>query len=172
MKSLPQTGTAALLDVLSPYLDDEFINRLFPVKRGRGRRHLFAPSQLFRVLLLNLLTPAHSFNLLVQLLAENRSWRDFASLRHKRLLPDAKMLHQFRDRLHVSALRQINPHLLAPILAGLESSPRRLVALIDSTDWPAATHSFKKRKGPLLGGPGGHREANRQKRAEPVVHRL
>jgi hypothetical protein len=29
MKQLPQTGTAALLEVLSPHLDDGFINDLF-----------------------------------------------------------------------------------------------------------------------------------------------
>jgi hypothetical protein len=145
MKTLPQTGTSALLEMLSPYLDDDFVNHLFPAKRGRGRRRLFAPTQLFRVLLLDLLTPAHSFNLLVQLLAENRSWRDLAGLRNKRLLPDAKMLHPFRDRLQVCQLRQINQHLLSPILASLQNSPRQLVAILDSTDLPASTHSFKKR---------------------------
>lgn len=99
MLSLPQTGTAELLNRLSPFLDDQFINNLFPLHHGRGRRHLFCPAQLFRVLLLNLLSPAHSFNLLVQLLAEHRPWREFAWLRNKQSLPDAKMLHQFRDRL-------------------------------------------------------------------------
>src|ERR1022692_2178651 len=108
MKSLPQTGTAALLETLSPYLDDDVINDLFPRRSGRGRRRLFSAAQLFRVLLLNLVTPVHSFNLLVKLLAENRPWRSFAHLRNQRFVPDAKMLHVFRDRLDLSKLRAIN----------------------------------------------------------------
>jgi hypothetical protein len=83
MKSLPQTGTAAHLETLSPYLDDDVINDPFPRRKGRGRRRLFSAAQLFRVLLLNLVTPVHSFNLLVKLLAENRSWRSFARLRNQ-----------------------------------------------------------------------------------------
>ena len=144
MKSLPQTGTAALLDTLSAYLDDDVINDLLPRRKGRGRRRLFSSAQLFRVLLLNLVTPVHSFNLLVKLLAENRSWRNFAHFPNQRTLPDAKMLHQFRDRLDLSKLRQINHHLLAPILAGLDLS-RTPVAIMDATDLPAATQTFKKR---------------------------
>src|SRR5580658_5623371 len=144
MKSLPQTGTAALLETLSPYLDDDVMNDLFPRRRGRGRRRLFSAAQLFRVLLLNLVTPVHSFNLLVQLLAENRSWRGFAHLRNQRTLPDAKMLHLFRDRLDLSKLRAINHHLLAPILAGLDPTGKS-VAIMDATDLSAATNSFKKR---------------------------
>jgi hypothetical protein len=144
MKMLPQTGTAALLDTLSPYLDDEVINDLLPRRKGRGRRRLFSAAQLFRVLLLTLVTPVHSFNLLVKLLAENRSWRRFARLPNQRTLPDAKMLHQFRDRLDLSKLRQVNQHLLAPILAGLDLR-RTSLAIMDATDLPAATQTFKKR---------------------------
>jgi hypothetical protein len=151
MTSLPQTGTSALMEILSPYLDDDFINQLFPARKQSGPRRLFAPAQLFRVLLLNLLSPVHSFNLLVKVLAENRAWRDFARLPNKRLLPDAKMLHQFRERLNVSKLRQINQHLLAPLLANLDGGTRKRVAIMDSTDLPAATHSFKKKQRRLLG---------------------
>jgi len=133
-----------LLETLSPYLNDDVINDLFPRRKGRGRRRLFSAAQLFRVLLLNLVTPVHSFNLLVKLLAENRSWRSFAHLPNQRTLPDAKMLHQFRDRLDLSKLRQINHRLLAPILGGLDPT-RKSVAIMDATDLPAATNSFKKR---------------------------
>jgi hypothetical protein len=55
MKSLPQTGTSALLEVLSPYLDDGFISGLFPPRRTQGRHGLFSPAQLFRVLLADLI---------------------------------------------------------------------------------------------------------------------
>lgn len=144
MKTLPQTGTAALLEKLSPYLDDDVVNDLWPRRKGRGRRRLFSSAQLFRVLLLNLVTPVHSFNLLVKLLVENRSWRNFAHLPNQRTLPDAKMLSQFRDRLDLLKLRQINQHLLRRILAGLDPA-RKSLAIMDATDLPAATNSFKKR---------------------------
>jgi len=90
-----------------------------------------------------MLTPAHSFNLLVALLPENKSWRAFARLRNQRNLPDAKMLHQFRDRMSVAQLRGINRHLLHPLLAGLDYFPKS-VAVMDATDLPAATSAYKK----------------------------
>jgi Transposase domain (DUF772) len=143
MKVLPQTGTGALLEQLSPHLDDGFINRLLPPPTGSGRPRAFASAQLLRVLLLSLLTPAHSFNLLLRLLPENRAWRQFARLRNQRDLPDAKMLHQFRGRLDLVRLRQINAHLLRPLLEQLEPE-RRTLAIMDATDLPAATNTFKK----------------------------
>lgn len=143
MKPLPITGSAALLDELHPLVPDDFINQLFAAKRGRGRPQQFSPAQLYRVLLLALLTPAHSFNLLVALLPENKAWRSFAHLRNRQDVPDAKMLHQFRDRIGVIKLRQINNHLLQPLLESLSSFPKT-VALIDSTDLPAATSAYKK----------------------------
>ena len=145
MKVLPRTGTAALLSHLSPYLDDHFINQLLPRLSGPGRRPKFSSAQLFRVLLLSLLTPARSFNLLVQLLPENRAWRQFARLPNQREIPDAKMLHLFRDRLDLQRLRQVNAHLLRPLLKQLEPS-RRALAIMDATDLPAAANSFKKTK--------------------------
>src|SRR6266481_7205091 len=59
MKQLPPTGTAALLEVISPYIPDDLINSLFAEKAGRGRPPLFSAAQLFRINLLALLTPAH-----------------------------------------------------------------------------------------------------------------
>jgi hypothetical protein len=143
MKLLPVTGTTALLDRLSPYVPDDYINSLFAAKQGRGRPALFSPSQLFRLISLPLLTPAHSFNLLVRLLAENRGWRRFARLRNRNDLPDAKMLHQFRDRLDLTKLRRINKRLLEPMLERCCSFPKT-VAIIDATDLPAATNAYKK----------------------------
>lgn len=147
MNSLPQTGTAALLEILSPYLDDALINRVLPRLSGPGRPRAFSSAQLFRVSLLSLLTPAHSFNLLLKLLPENRAWRKFAHLPNLRRLPDAKMLHQFRSRLQVRTLRQINAGLLRPLLDSLDPA-RRTLAVMDATDLPAPTvGGFKKRKG-------------------------
>jgi hypothetical protein len=152
MKTLPQTGTASLLEKLSPYLDDAWINALLPPQRGSGRRRAFSSAQLLRVLLLGLLTPAHSFNLLLRLLPENRAWRRFAHLPNQRTVPDPKMLHQFRSRLDLVSLRRINAHLLRPLLEQLEPT-RKTLAIMDSTDL-AAANSFKKVAGRfLLRGP-------------------
>jgi hypothetical protein len=163
MKSLPPTGTAELLEILSPFLDNGFVNDLFPRKQTQGRHAIFSEAQLFRVLLLALLTPAHSFNLLVRLLGENRSWREFAFLPNKHTLPDAKMLHQFRARLDLIKLRAINAHLLHPLLASFDPG-RKLVAIIDSTDLPAGKNPFKKKTLAAIGLTGrrpgcGHAKA-------------
>src|SRR5687767_13403354 len=120
MLTLPQTGTSSLLEKLSPFVNDQLINTLVPRRRGAGRPRAFSSAQLLRVLLLSLLTPARSFNLLLKLLEENRAWRRFARLPNLRALPDAKMLHQFRSRLDLSILRQLNAALLRPLLEGLD----------------------------------------------------
>ena len=143
MISLPQMGTSALLDKLSPFLDDALINELLPRPHGPGRPRAFSSAQLLRVLLLSLLTPARSFNLLVKLLPENRAWRKFARLPNQRVLPDAKMLHQFRGRLDLRLLRRLNTYLLRPLLERLDPA-RSTLAIMDSTDLPAAANSFKK----------------------------
>ncbi len=143
MNPLPTTGTGALLERLSPHIPDDLINSLCVSQTGSGRRRLFSAAQLFRVSLLVLLTPVHSFNLLVKLLPENRSWRAFARLRNRFQLPDVRMLHQFRARLDLAKLRCVNRHLLTPLLEAIPSSTKT-VALIDSTDLPAATNGYKK----------------------------
>lgn len=143
MTALAQTGTGALLERLSPFLDDLLINDLLPSPDGPGQPRAFSSAQLFRVSLLSLLTPAHSFNLLVRLLSENRAWRKFARLPNQRALPDAKMLHQFRGRLDLCLLRRFNQQLLLPLLEGLDPDHPTL-AIMDSTDLPAPVNSFKK----------------------------
>jgi len=143
MNSLPKTGPVALLEELSPFLPDDQINARLQPRRGPGRPSHFSPAQLFRVLLLVLLTPVHSFNLLVALLPEQRTWRAFARLPNRRTLPDAKMLHTFRDQLSLSHLRWLNSQLIQPLLAGV-SPADKTVALMDATDLPAATNAYKK----------------------------
>src|SRR4030095_9698167 len=109
MKSLlPVTGTLDLLDQLSPHVPDGWINQTFPQVKGAGRRRRFSTAQLWRVHLLAVLSPVHSFNLLVQMLAEQRAWRRFAHLPNRHALPDAWMLHEFRERLGVQGFRRIN----------------------------------------------------------------
>jgi hypothetical protein len=143
MKRLPTTGTGALLELLSGYIPDDLINALWERRWGPGRPALFSPAQLFRITLLPLLTPAHSFNLLTQLLPEHRSWRSFARLRNRRALPDVRMLHDFRTRMRLTQLRRVNEHLLEPLLEGTSRFAKN-VAVIDSTDLPAATSAYKK----------------------------
>jgi hypothetical protein len=142
-RSLATTGTNALLEQVSVFVPDELINQLVPPNRGRGRRSPWSSAQLYRALLLTLLTPAHSFNLMLQLLAEQRSWRKFAQLPNCYRLPGPSQLHEFRERIGVGGLRQVNEHLLAPLLSGLLPQ-RRTIGLIDATDLPAATHAYKK----------------------------
>jgi hypothetical protein len=89
--SLPAPGTAELLEVLTPYIPDEFINRLLPGNRRQGRRRYFNAAQLWRVHLLALLSPAHSFNALARLLPEQPAWRRFALLDHRRRTPDVRI---------------------------------------------------------------------------------
>lgn len=144
MKSiLSATGTASLLAELSPYIPDEFINDLLPRSKSRGRRCHFNAAQLWRVHLLALLSPVHTFNLLIKMLGEQRAWRRFAHLSHRQRVPDALMLHEFRNRMGVDGLRCINEKLLESFIpkAGDDS---RSVALIDATDLPASASGFKK----------------------------
>src|SRR5262249_48576283 len=117
-KSLPVTGTAALMEELSPLIPDDLIHQLVPRHTGRGRRAHWGSAQLYRLLLLTLLTPAHSYNLMLALLPEQRCWRKFALLPNRYRLPTASQLHEFRDALGVSGLRRINERLLQPLLEG------------------------------------------------------
>ena len=132
-----------MLEQLSVFIPDELISRLVPPDRGRGRRSPWSSAQLYRALLLTLLTPAHSFNLIARMLPEQRAWRKFAQLPNRYRLPGPSQLHEFRERIGVSGLRLINEYLLAPLLGGLLPE-RRTIGLIDATDLPASTSAFKK----------------------------
>jgi hypothetical protein len=168
---LAMTGTTPLLEELSPFVPDAFINELCRWQRPSGPRPLYGPAQLFRVHLLALLTSAHSFNLLVELLKENRSWRRCALLSHRHRVPDAKMLHQFRDQLGVGGLRAINTHLLLRLLESCRPD-RKTVAIIDSTDLPAATNAYKKTGRGLHSQRCRARRTYPQARTQPLVCRL
>jgi hypothetical protein len=143
--ALPMTGTSELLDQLSPYIPDEFINQQWPSGSTGGRRHAFSAAQLWRTHLLLLLTPVHSINLLVKLLKEHRGWRRFARLSHRQCVPDVRMLHEFRARMGISTLRKINEQLVKPLL-GQVVERWDTIAIIDATDLPAACTVFKKRR--------------------------
>jgi hypothetical protein len=142
MSTLPPIGSAQLLARLSPYVPDQLIATLIPARRGRGRPADFSSAQLFRTLLLSVLTPVHSFNLLAQLLSQNRSWRRFAFLPRRQNVPGPRMLHEFRQKLPPLVMRTINGHLLRPLLD--RQGAGTTVALIDATDLPAATNAYKK----------------------------
>lgn len=142
MPSLPPIGSAQLLERLSPYVPDEFVSALIPRHRGRGRRADFSAGQLFRTLLLSTLTPARSFNLLSELLAQNRAWRRFALLPRRQSVPGPRILHEFRQKLPPGILRAVNAHLLAPLLD--QMGRLTTVAIIDATDVRAATNAYKK----------------------------
>lgn len=140
---LPAVGTAELLELLSAYVPDEFINQLLPRRQGVGRRCCFSAAQLWRVHLLCPLTGAESCNGIVRLLPEQRAWRRFAHLSYRERTPDVRMLHEFRCRAGVSGLRAINDHLVVKLLKHLRVE-QKSVAVIDATDLPAATADKKK----------------------------
>jgi len=77
--AIPTTGTSALLEFLSPYIPDFEIEEIVARRTG-GRHPNWSSPQLLRVLLLLLVTPARSTNLLCKLLPEQRAWRRFAHL--------------------------------------------------------------------------------------------
>jgi hypothetical protein len=145
MKSgLPATGTEQLLGMLSPFVPDQYLQEHWPAGRTGGRRGAFSAAQLWRVHLLALLTPAHSLNLLVRLLSEQRGWRQFAHLSHRQRVPDVRMLHEFRERLGVSGARQINEQLLEALLESVDLAAPS-VGLMDATDLEASCRGFKKK---------------------------
>src|SRR5213594_4453709 len=113
---LPATGTAELLELLTPFVPDDFIDQCWPTEATGGRRRAYSAAQLYRVHLLSLLSPVHSLNLLVKMLPEQRAWRKFAGLRRQTQVPGVRVLHEFRARLGVAGLRRINAHLLQPVL--------------------------------------------------------
>jgi len=91
---------------------------------------------------LTLLTPVHSFNLLVQMLGEQRAWRRFAHQPNRYDLPEPWVLHEFRQRLGVTGFRRISEHLLVPLLP--TAAPWTFsVALIDATDLAQRPAVFK-----------------------------
>lgn len=140
---LAPTGTATLLEQISDFVPDDFIDKLLPRPSRMGRRRHWTSAQLYRLLLLALLTPAHSFNLMLRLLQEHRAWRKFAHLPNRYRLPVASQLHDFRDSIGVRGLRRINQFLLEPLIATLPVD-RKTIGLIDATDLPAATSAYKK----------------------------
>jgi hypothetical protein len=113
---LPATGTVALLELLDPFVPDDFINECWPTRPTGGRRRDYSAAQLYRVHLLSLLSPVHSLNLLVKMLPEQRAWRKFAGLRRHTQVSGVRVLHEFRCRVGVAGLRRINQHLLAPLV--------------------------------------------------------
>lgn len=144
MKCLPVTGSRQLLDLLDPFIPDDFINAHWGARPLRGPQWRFSAAQLWRVHLLVLLTPVHSLNLLAQLLPEQRAWRNFARLRHRHRTPDVRLLNAFRARVGVMGLRQINEAILQPLIQTAVLWPNA-TALIDATDLPAACSGFKKK---------------------------
>jgi len=168
---LPATGTAELLELLDPYVPDDFINQNWPRGGTGGRRRANSAAQLFRLHLLCLLSPVHSVNLLVKMLPEQRAWRKFARLRRQNEVPGVRMWHEFRERMGVGGLRRINQHLLQPLIQQY-ARMERSVGLIDATDLPAACVGFKKKHRPILGTTRRAGRSHAQNRPEPLLRGL
>lgn len=168
---LPATGTVELMELLDPFVPDDFINDGWPGGPTGGRHREYSAAQLYRLHLLSLLSPVHSLNLLVKMLPEQRAWRKFARLRHKARIPGVRVMHEFRCRVGVGGLRQINKHLLAPLIAQYDWQSWS-VGLIDATDLPAACDGFKKKYRAMLRRSCGTGRTHAQDRAEPLLCRL
>lgn len=140
---LPRTGTIGLLERVSCYIPDDFITELCPREWTGGRRYDLTSAQLWRVHLLAVLSSSHSLNLVATQLREQPAWRGFCRLR--RVLPGARMLHEFRQQVGVSGLRRINQYLVSRLVSRRGVQPDA-VALMDATDLRAASNGFKKKK--------------------------
>jgi hypothetical protein len=135
-----------LLERLTAFVPDDFINTRWPIPYRPGRRQCFSTAQLWRIHLLALLTGGRSFNAVQRALSEQGLLRRFAHLPNERAIPDVRMLHEFRRRLGAGGLRVINDHLSGQVF---QAAPLRdkTVALIDATDLPASTRDKKKTAG-------------------------
>jgi len=167
--TLPPVGTSQLLELVSPYVPDDFIAAVCLRHFTGGRRHALSAAQLWRTHLLAVLTTTHSLNLLVAQLPEQAAWRRFGRLRST--LPTARMLHEFRQAVGVDGLRAINQYLVGRLLRRTGLQPHA-VALMDATDLPAACSGFKKKFRPLHRRARGAGRAHAQDRPEPLVCRL
>jgi hypothetical protein len=142
--SLPAVGTVALLEALTGFVPDAFINNRWPIPtRRRGPRLSFSAAQLWRIHLLSCLCGGRSFNAVQRALAEQRHLRGFAHLSNECSVPDVRMLHEFRSRLGPGGFRAINDHLAQEILL-IAPMREKSVALIDATDLPARACDKKK----------------------------
>lgn len=141
--ALPAVGTMALLERLTAFVPDDFINTNWPIPRQCGPRWHFSTAQMWRVHLLALLMGGRSFNSIQRSLSEQRSLRHFAHLRNERTIPGVRMLYEFRQRLGVGGLRAINDHLSGQVLK-IAPLREKTIALIDATDLPASTRDKKK----------------------------
>ncbi len=172
MKSqLPQTGTEDFLELLSPFVPDDYLDQRWPRLKTGGRRYGFTASQLFRLHLLALITPVHSFNLLIRMLPEQKAWRRFAHVPRQEHVPDVRMMNTFRETIGVDGLRQVNGQLLEPIIGSLDLS-KGAAALIDATDLPASCSGFKKKHRALYGPESRAGRAHAQERTKQMVCRL
>src|SRR5262245_58696181 len=141
---LPAVGSVALLDLLSPFVPDDFINTRWPrVTRRPGRRPSLSAAQLWRSHLLICLWPTRAFNAVQRALSEQRLLRRFAHLPNQASAPDVRMLHEFRSRLGPGGFRAINDHLTRQLLL-VAPLRYKTLALIDATDLPAHTGDKKK----------------------------
>jgi len=164
---LPAVGTLALLDVLSPFIPDEFINLRWPRRTRRpGRRSALSAAQLWRAHLLICLWPGRSFNAVQRALVEHRPLRHFSHLPNQASAPDVRMLHEFRSRLGPGGFRAINDHLTREILR-VAPLREKTLALIDATDLPARTRDKKKPSG-LECPPGSSRCTLAQAWTDPL----
>ncbi len=154
-----------------PFVPDDYLDQRWPRLKTGGRRYGFSASQLWRLHLLALITPVHSFNLLIRMLPEQKAWRRFAHLPSQEQVPDVRMMNTFREEIGVDGLRQVNGQLLEPIIASVDWS-KGAAALIDATDLPASCSGFKKKHRTLFCQKSRAGRAHAQERTKSMVRWL
>lgn len=170
--SLPAVGTFALLETLSAFVPDDFINARWPSPtRRRGPRLRFSAAQLGRAHLLGCLGGGRAFNAVQRALAEQRALRRFAHLPNERSVPDVRRLHEFRARLGPGGFRAIHDHRAREIL-WIAPLREKSVALLDATDLPARAGDKKRRSPNLVRVESQPRRPFSQTRPYPFLCRL
>jgi len=135
-----------LLRAIDAVIPDRWIDDRWPQPARQGRWAPLSTSRLVRVHLLVLLKSLGSFNRACRELRHNVDFRRFCRLRMANRPPTAGYLAQWRGSFAVEQWRDLHRHLLKAV-ALLFVPPVLGLAVVDSTDLPAAVRRMSKKKG-------------------------
>ena len=134
-----------LLHAIGSVLPDRWIDGQWPQPRRQGRWPSLSTSRLVRVHLLMLLKALGSFNRTCRELQHNVDFRRFCRVRMLDRAPTAGYLAQWRGTFGADQWRMLHRHLLQAVARRFVPSALGL-AIVDSTDLPAAVRRMSKKK--------------------------
>ena len=134
-----------LLRAIGAVVPDRWIDDQWPQPRRQGRWPSLSTARLVRVHLLMLLKALGSFNRTCRELQHNVDFRRFCRLRMSDHAPTAGYLAQWRATFGVDQWRALHRHLLKAVAQLFLPSALGL-AIVDSTDLPAAVRRMSKKK--------------------------